>query len=102
MKSRGNGFLYARESIVVYMKEKKETFNEYIDRLMGDEIMLTLSIDAIQDDWNITDKELFFCLSCINNFEVKRHPDHQWHITLINIEKARAITERKKDKESHR
>jgi hypothetical protein len=79
------------------MKEKNESFNEYIDRIMGDELMLTLSMDAILEDWNIADHELFFALSCLNKYRIKRHPDHNWHITLINKAKAEAIAERKKD-----
>ena len=88
------------KSIVEYMKEKKETFNEYIDRQMGEELMLTLSMDAIQADWNLTTRELFYAISNLFKYKINMHPDYNWHITLINKGKAQAIAERKKDRES--
>jgi hypothetical protein len=83
------------------MKEKKETFFEYFDRRMGDELMMTFSLDEITEDWNYSVHELFYCLSCLSKYHIKFHPDHNWHIVLINKTKARLREERKKDRLSH-
>lgn len=87
--------LCSAESIVVYMKN---TFAEYIDEKMGEELMMTFSLDEIQEDWNITLSELFYALSCLPRYHIKKHPDYNWHLVFINKGKARAIAERKKDK----
>ena len=85
------------ESIVVYMRDNKDTFNEYIDKRMGDELMITLSIDEIQKDWGMSFKDCLGCISYLNKYHIKPHPDYDWHIVIVDKIKAHAIAERKKD-----
>ena len=81
--------------------EEENTFHGYIKEKIGAELYCILSIEEIQADWNISVKDLFFCLSSLNEFQVKLHPDHNWHIIIIDKIKAQAIKEKKKDKVSY-
>jgi hypothetical protein len=80
----------------------KDTFIEYIEKEMGDELMISLSIGEIQKDWNMSFKDVLGCISYLNKYHIKPHPDHDWHIVIVDKIKAHAIAERKKDKVSRR
>ena len=83
------------------MNEEK-TFPDYIKKKIGEELYCILSIDVIQADWNLSVKDVFFCLSSLNQYQIKLHPDYNWHIVIVDKIKAHAIKELKKDKVSHR
>ena len=62
--------------------------------------MMSFSLDELQKECEITLSELFFCLSSLNKYHIKKHPDFNWHIVLVNKNKAFVIKEREKDKQS--
>ena len=78
----------------------KDTFIEYIEKKIGDNLYYVTSVKEIVEEWNMSIKDTFYALGLLNNYQIKFHPDDDSLLIIVDKVKAQAVAERKKDKHS--